>query len=40
VKRDGQWHKIKVSVKPPRGWSNLKAQHKEGYYAVASGSIK
>ena len=36
VKRDGQWHKIKVNVKGPKGLSNLKAQHKEGYYAVAS----
>ncbi len=36
VKRDGQWHKVKVSVKAPRRWSNLRVQHKEGYYAVAS----
>jgi len=35
VKRDGHWHKIKVSVKPPKGWSNLRVQHKEGYYALA-----
>ncbi len=35
VKRDGQWHKIKVSVKGPKGLSNLRVQHKEGYYAVA-----
>ncbi|MBO0726349.1 MAG: VWA domain-containing protein [Blastocatellia bacterium] len=35
VKRDGQWHKIKVTVKGPKGMSNLKVQHKEGYYAVA-----
>lgn len=34
VKRDGQWHKIKVQVKPPRGLPQLKVQHKEGYYAV------
>ncbi len=34
VKRDGQWHKIKVSVKGTRGLSNLRVQHKEGYYAV------
>ncbi len=33
-KRDGQWHKIKVQVKPPRGLPSLKVQHKEGYYAV------
>jgi Ca-activated chloride channel homolog len=36
VKRDGQWHKIKVSVKGPKGLSNLKVQHKEGYYAVTN----
>src|SRR5215813_1593154 len=35
VKRDGQWHKIKVNVKGPKGMSNLKVQCKEGYYAVA-----
>jgi Ca-activated chloride channel homolog len=34
VKQDGQWHKIKVQVKPPRGLPQLKVQHKEGYYAV------
>lgn len=36
IKRDGQWHKIKVSVKGPKGLSNLRVQHKEGYYAVAN----
>ncbi|MCI0337975.1 MAG: VWA domain-containing protein [Acidobacteria bacterium] len=34
LKRDGQWHKIKVQVKAPRGLPNLKVQHKEGYYAT------
>ncbi len=34
VKRDGQWHKIKVQVKPPRGLPQLRVQHREGYYAV------
>ncbi len=34
VRRDGQWHKIKVQVKPPRGLPSLKVQHKEGYYSV------
>jgi len=34
VKRDGQWHKIKVQVKPPRGLPALRVQHKEGYYSV------
>jgi len=35
VSRDGQWHKIKVQVKPPRGLPSLKVQHKEGYYAIS-----
>jgi Ca-activated chloride channel homolog len=35
VKRDGQWRKIKVNVKGPKGLSNLKLQYKEGYYAAA-----
>ncbi|HKX27799.1 MAG TPA: VWA domain-containing protein [Blastocatellia bacterium] len=35
IKRDGQWHKIRVQVKPPRGLPTLKVQHKEGYYAVS-----
>ena len=34
VKRDGEWHKIKIQVKPPRGLPPLRVQHKEGYYAV------
>jgi Ca-activated chloride channel homolog len=34
-KRDGQWHKIKVKVTPPRGLPPLNVRHKEGYYAVA-----
>jgi Ca-activated chloride channel homolog len=40
VNHDGQWRKVKVSIKPPKGWSNLKAQHKDGYYASAIGVIK
>lgn len=36
IKKDGQWHKIKVSVKPPKGLPSLKVQHKEGYYAVSA----
>lgn len=34
VQRDGQWHKIKVRVIPPRGLPNLTVRAKEGYYAV------
>ncbi|HKQ74956.1 MAG TPA: VWA domain-containing protein [Blastocatellia bacterium] len=36
VKRDGQWHKIKVNVKGGKNLSNLRVQHKEGYYAVSN----
>lgn len=36
IKKDGQWHKIKVNVKQPRGLPSLKVQHKEGYYAVTT----
>ncbi len=36
VNRNGQWRKIKVSVKSPKGFSNLRVQHKEGYYAIIS----
>jgi Ca-activated chloride channel family protein len=36
VKRDGQWHKIRVRVNAPKGFSNLKVKHKEGYYAAAN----
>jgi len=36
VKRDGQWHKIKVSVKGRKGLSSLRVQHKEGYYSVTN----
>ncbi len=36
IKKDGQWHKIKVNVKQPRGLPTLKVQHKEGYYAVTT----
>jgi Ca-activated chloride channel family protein len=34
VQRDGKWHKIKVRVNPPRGFSSLTVRSKEGYYAV------
>lgn len=34
IKRDGQWHKIKVKVTPPRGLPPLSVRHKDGYYAI------
>jgi Ca-activated chloride channel homolog len=37
LKRDGQWHKIKVKVTQPKGMPPLRVQHKEGYYAVPKG---
>ena len=39
VNRDGHWRKVKVSVKPPKGWPNLKVKHKEGYYAGPLASL-
>lgn len=33
---DGKWHKIKVSVHPPRGLPRLFVRTKEGYFAIAS----
>ncbi|MFN0122299.1 MAG: VWA domain-containing protein [Blastocatellia bacterium] len=32
--RNGQWRKIKVSVKPPRGLPPLSVRAKDGYYAL------
>ena len=40
VKRDGQWHKIKVNVKGGKNLSNLRVKHKEGYYSVSSNSAR
>ncbi len=37
LKRDGQWHKIKIKVTQPKGMPPLRVQHKEGYYAVPKG---
>ena len=34
VKTDGQWHKIKIKVTPPRGLPPLSVRHKDGYYAI------
>lgn len=34
AERDGEWRKIKVSVKPPRGFPHLTVRAKEGYYAI------
>ena len=34
VKRDGQWHKIKIKVNPPRGLPPLNVRTKDGYYAI------
>lgn len=39
-KRDGQWHKIKVKVTPPRGLPPLNVRHKDGYYALAKSASK
>ena len=31
---DGEWHKLKVKVKPPRGLPRLTVRSREGYYAT------
>lgn len=33
---DGKWHKIKVTISPPRGLPRLFPRYKEGYYAIAN----
>jgi Ca-activated chloride channel family protein len=33
---DGKWHRVKVSVKPPRGLPKLFVRSKEGYYATTA----
>ncbi|HUF05312.1 MAG TPA: VWA domain-containing protein [Aridibacter sp.] len=31
---DGEWHRVKVRVKPPKGLPRLTVRHREGYYAT------
>jgi Ca-activated chloride channel family protein len=33
---DGKWHKIKVTLRPPRGLPRLFPRYKEGYFAIAN----
>ena len=33
-KPDGEWHKVKVKVKPPRGFPRLTVRSRDGYYAT------
>ncbi|MDT4896255.1 MAG: Ca-activated chloride channel [Acidobacteriota bacterium] len=35
-KNDGQWHKLKVKVTPPRGLPRLFIRSREGYYAITN----
>jgi Ca-activated chloride channel homolog len=37
---DGKWRKVKVKVKPPRGFPRLTIRHREGYYATPVSNIK
>ena len=37
---DGEWHKIKVKVKPPRGLPRLTVRHREGYYATPTSDYR
>lgn len=33
-KPDGEWHRVKVKIKPPRGLPRLTVRSREGYYAT------
>ncbi len=37
---DGKWRKVKVKVKPPRGFPRLIVRSREGYYASPSTNLK
>lgn len=37
---DGEWHKIKVKVKPPRGLPRLTVRSREGYYATPTTNFR
>jgi Ca-activated chloride channel homolog len=39
-KTDGKWRKVKVKVKPPRGFPRLVVRSREGYYALPSTNLK
>ena len=37
---DGEWHRVKVKVKPPRGLPRLTVRHREGYYATPKITVR
>ena len=37
---NGDWHKVKVKVKPPRGLPRLTVRSREGYYATPNVNLK
>lgn len=37
---DGDWHRVKVKVKPPRGLPRLTVRHREGYYATPRMTVR
>ncbi len=37
---DGEWHKVKVKVKPPRGLPRLTVRHRTGYYATPKSNYR
>jgi len=37
---DGEWHRVKVKVKPPRGLPRLTVRHREGYYATPKVTVR
>ncbi len=37
---NGEWHKVKVKIKPPRGLPRLSVRHRTGYYATPRSNIR
>jgi Ca-activated chloride channel family protein len=37
---NGEWHKVKVKVKPPRGLPRLTIRHRSGYYATPKSDFR
>jgi Ca-activated chloride channel homolog len=37
---NGEWHKVKVKVKPPRGLPRLSIRHRTGYYATPKSDFR
>ena len=37
---NGEWRKVKVKIKPPRGLPRLSVRHRRGYYATPKSNYK